>query len=279
MKFIVLSALVAACLASPLPNDVQCGNPAITPDTTKIVGGKDAIPYSWPWQVALFKKPIFGSAYQFCAGTIIDPQWVLTAGHCFYGSDKNPAPFSVKLGVFNKTRDDEPGEQEVGLSEIHVNPQYDPSKITFDVTLLKLESPITYSDHISPICLPAQGEALPDAGSDTWVTGWGATSQGGPDSPTLKQVSVPVVSDDDCKAAYPGQIYTDTQFCAGFPQGGKDSCQGDSGGPVVYQDPKTKNWKQIGITSWGYGCAQAKYYGVYSKVSAYIDFINQYVKP
>jgi len=280
MKFVILSALVAVALASPVPQDApaQCGDPAVKPDTTKIVGGKDAIPYSWPWQVALFKKPVFGTSYQFCAGTIISPEWVVTAGHCFYNDDKNPQKYQVKLGVFNKSSDTEPGEVELGVSEIHVNPQYNPSQITYDITLLKLASPVTYSDHISPICLPAQGEALPAAGTGVFVTGWGATSQGGPDSPTLKQVNVPLVSDDDCKAAYPGQIYPDTQFCAGLKQGGKDSCQGDSGGPVVYQDPKTGNWKQLGITSWGNGCAQPNYYGVYSKVSAYIDFINQYVK-
>jgi len=277
MKFVILAALVASCLANPVPNDAKCGTPAIKPDTTKIVGGKDAIPYSWPWQVALFKGS-FGSNYQFCAGTIIAPQWVVTAGHCFYGST-NPKLFQVKLGVFNKAKNDEPGELVLNVSEIHVNPKYNPSKITFDITLLKLSAEVKYTDHISPICLPAQDEALPDAGDMTFVTGWGATSQGGPDSPTLKQVNVPIVSTDDCKAAYPGQIYEDTQFCAGYKDGGKDSCQGDSGGPVEYQDPATGTWKQLGITSWGNGCAQAKYYGVYSKVSAYIDWINTYVKP
>jgi secreted trypsin-like serine protease len=253
----------------------SCGNPAIKPDTSqRIVGGVDAIPYSWPWQVALFTgKGAF--AYQFCGGTVISPNWIMTAGHCFYGQT-DPSNYKVKAGVFDKTKN-ETGEVVVGISEIHVNPQYDPSTITWDITLLKLAQPLTFDDHISPVCLPAQGEDLPDAGSATYVTGWGTTSQGGQDSKTLKQVSVPIVSTDDCKAAYPGAIYPDTQFCAGLKQGGKDTCQGDSGGPVVYQDSTTGTWKQLGITSWGNGCAQPNYYGVYSKVSAYIDFIHQYV--
>jgi len=278
MKFIIASALLmATCLADPLPAaPAACGTPAIKPDTTKIVGGKDAIPYSWPWQVALFKKPFFGTAYQFCAGTIIDPDWIMTAGHCFYGENVT-SKFQVKLGVFNKSKNDEPGELVLNITEIHVNPKYDPNKITFDITLLKLSESVKYTDHISPVCLPAQDEDLPADGSDVFVTGWGDTTEGGKDSQTLKQVTVPLVSTADCKKAYPGKIYPDTQFCAGLPGGGKDSCQGDSGGPVVYQDPKKGTWKQLGIVSWGRGCAEAKYYGVYSKVSAYIDFIHQYV--
>jgi len=282
MKFIIVSlALFALPFANPVPEDAaaKCGVPAIKPDTAKIVGGKDAIPYSWPWQVALFKKPVFGDPYQFCAGTLIAPQWVVTAGHCFYGDDTQPSKYQVKLGVFTKAKNDEPGEVVLGLSEIHVNPKYDSSKITYDITLLKLEKPVSYTDHISPICLPAkQDEKLPAAGADLFVTGWGAVRQGGADSPTLKQVTVPLVDTDSCKASYPGQIYEDVMFCAGLKEGGKDSCQGDSGGPVVYQDAKSGVWKQLGITSWGYGCAQPNKFGVYSKVSAYIDFIHQYVK-
>jgi len=281
MKFILASLLATACLASPVP-DVQaptCGVPAIKPDTTtNIVGGKDAIPYSWPWQVALFVKPDSDEPYQFCAGSLITNQWVMTAGHCFYGHDKEPSKYQVKIGVFNKAKNNEPGEQVLGVSEIYINPKYDNMKTTYDITLLKLEKPVTFSDHISPICLPAQNETLPDDGSPVFVTGWGGTSEYGGDSATLKQVTVPLQSTANCKKAYPDKIFEDVMFCAGLDQGGKDSCQGDSGGPVVYQDPSTGVWKQVGITSWGKGCAEPKYYGVYSKVSAYITFIQKYIK-
>jgi len=261
-----------------LEDAAKCGVPKIKPDTSKIVGGKDAIPYSWPWQVALFTASPFGSGYQFCAGSLIAPEWVVTAGHCFAGATQVDK-YAVKLGVFNKSKDDEPGELVLGLKEIHVHPKYNASTITYDFTLLRLAKPVKFTDHISPICLPKKDqEDLPAPNTDLFVTGWGATRQGGPDSPTLKQVMVPLVDTDGCKASYPGQIYEDCMFCAGLKEGGKDSCQGDSGGPVVFQDAKTKTWKQIGITSWGYGCAQPNKYGVYSKVAAYIDFINQYVK-
>jgi len=225
------------------------------------------------------RNRFFGDPYQFCAGSLIAPQWIMTAGHCFYGDDKQPSKYTIKLGVFNKANNNEPGEVVLGVSEIYVNPQYDQSKITYDVCLLKLEKPVAYTDHISPICLPAkEDENLPAAGSPVFVTGWGATRQGGADSPTLKQVTVPLVDTAGCKAAYPNQIYDNVMFCAGLKEGGKDSCQGDSGGPVVYQNPQSQVWKQLGITSWGYGCAQPGKFGVYSKVAAYIDWINQYVK-
>jgi len=266
-----------------LRNAATCGLPTVRPDlTTNIVGGKDVIPYSWPWQVALFKL-IPGSAttsYQFCGGSLISNQWIVTAGHCFFQDDQNLRQYSVKLGVFNKTRDDEIGEQVVGLSEIHVHPQYNPNTVEYDVTLLKLSQPVQFTDHISPVCLPAtQNEAVPNANTDLFVTGWGRTTAGGPASATLKQVTIPLVSTQQCKAAWnPGMIKENVMFCGGFQQGGKSPCNGDSGGPVVVQDPANNGaWKLLGITSWGpQFCAAPKLYAVFSRVSAYVNFIRQY---
>jgi len=204
----------------------------------------------------------------------------MTAGHCFVGQENKTSRFTVKLGVFKKNDDDEPEEVELGLSEIHVNPKYSVHLAvpSYDITLLKLEKPVEFDEDVSPVCLPAvQDEALPPAGTQVFTTGWGLTTEGGQESQTLKQVSVPLVDDDTCHSTYPQRFDQPTMFCAGLEQGGKDSCNGDSGGPVVYQDPATGAWKQVGITSWGKGCAEPDEYGVYSKVSAYVDFINQYV--
>jgi len=281
MSFIIFLLSASLCLANPAPpkgNAATCGLPTLKPDlTTNIVGGKDAIPYSWPWQVALFKQPANGNAYQFCGGALISNQWVMTAGHCFYKNDQNLQQYSIRLGVFNKANLNEAGEQVVGVSEIRIHPQYDPRTTSFDITLLKLDRPVSFTDHISPVCLPTTlNEPLPQTGSGIFVTGWGATREGGAGSQTLQQVTVPVVSTNECKAAYPGAIFENVMFCAGLKQGGKDSCQGDSGGPVVFQETNGQ-WRQIGITSWGNGCAEPNYYGVYSKVSAYTGFIQQYV--
>jgi len=310
MKLIIVLLLASVCLANPTPPHRgktttpakttskttakatttghstappaagKCGVPAIKPSTDEnIVGGTDAVPYSWPWQVALFQKSIGGSSFQFCSGTVISNQWIMTAGHCFVGQENKTSQFTVKLGVFKKADNDEPEEVVLGVSEIHVNPKYQVVLATprYDITLLKLEKPVDFDEDVSPVCLPVQDEELPAAGTGVWITGWGDTTEGGKDSQNLEQTSVPVVDSKTCLSTYPTRFDDTTQFCAGLKQGGKDTCQGDSGGPVVYQDPVTGAWKQLGITSWGQGCAEPNEYGVYSKVSEYLDFIHQYV--
>lgn len=89
---------------------------------------------------------------------------------------------------------------------------------------------------------------------------------------------MPLVDDETCSEDYPGLIAPAVMFCAGLKEGGKDSCQGDSGGPLVYFDVEMKQWFQIGIVSWGKGCAEAGKPGVYSKVASYVDWIGQYIK-
>lgn len=277
MKLLLLAASFFLTTATPLTNkNANCGSPAIAPDTsTSIVGGKDAIPFSWPWQVEL-GLPILG---QICGGSLISPQWVMTAAHCELFGTWLPSLYRVTLGVFNKGKS-EPGQQVLGISEIHIHPNYGKNKNGWDIALLKLKTPVTFTDHISPVCLPSvQKEELPAADTNVFVTGWGKTREGGIfSSSTLRQVAVPLQSTEKCRASYTDRLYEETEFCAGLDAGGKDSCQGDSGGPVVFQDPADENrWKQIGIVSWGEGCARPKFFGVYSKVAAYVDFIKQYV--
>lgn len=107
------------------------------------------------------------------------------------------------------------------------------------------------------------------------TAGWGRTSEGGSSSDALLKVEVPFVSANKCSASYPNQI-TDRMICAGFDEGGKDSCQGDSGGPLVKGNGSSR--VLVGVVSWGEGCARPGKYGVYSKVSSVIDWINSVTK-
>jgi len=201
---------------------------------------------------------------------VISPNWVMTAGHCVYGETTRPQNFRIKAGIFDERAVNETGEQFVGVKSIHLHPQYRPNPVPlWDVALIELTTPLTFTDHVQPVCLPATDSDVLMEGNNVWVTGWGTTSESGSISTQLRQVSVPMVSDATCTREYRNNFHSDVMFCAG--QAGKDSCQGDSGGPVVYQ--KNGQWMQYGIVSWGQGCAEANYAGVYSKVSAYCPFI------
>ncbi|KAI9290932.1 trypsin-like serine protease, partial [Neoconidiobolus thromboides FSU 785] len=105
------------------------------------------------------------------------------------------------------------------------------------------------------------------------VIGWGTTSSGGAVSKVLLEVKVPVFNADQCKKTAYGTLDTTTQFCAGYPEGGKDSCQGDSGGPMFIEEDNAP--VLVGIVSWGRGCALKGYPGVYTRAAAVADFINQ----
>jgi secreted trypsin-like serine protease len=120
----------------------------------------------------------------------------------------------------------------------------------------------------NPIKLNADN-AVPASNSKVTVIGFGAVKENGAQSKTLREVTVQRVSDSACKQDYGSAFYSTTQWCAGVPGGGKDSCQGDSGGPIFQGNIL------CGIVSWGYGCAQANYPGVYSKVSAELAWIKK----
>lgn len=111
------------------------------------------------------------------------------------------------------------------------------------------------------------------AGTSLVVSGWGTLSSGGQSPDKLMEVTVPFVTNDVCNSneAYGGQVQ-DTEMCAGLKQGGKDSCQGDSGGPLVFE--KNNEYYQVGVVSWGEGCAAADKYGVYGDVAKLRGWID-----
>lgn len=119
---------------------------------------------------------------------------------------------------------------------------------------------------VATIGMPVQSAGTA-VGTNARVSGWGATSEGGPGSATLLAVYKPVVSNAACNAAYNGGI-TDGMICAGVPEGGRDACQGDSGGPL------TAGNIVIGIVSWGQGCARPNFFGVYARVAHYRNWID-----
>ena len=150
------------------------------------------------------------------------------------------------------------------------NPAY--SGNNNDIAIFKLATTIPTSSTISYVSLPAAGSD-PAAGSSSTVAGWGATSEGGASSSTLRYVDVPIVSRATCQSQYGTSSITTNMVCAAETAGGQDSCQGDSGGPLVPTGSKTL----IGVVSFGNGCARRGYAGVYTRVSTQLSFINQYL--
>lgn len=238
---IVLVALVAATSALPR-------NPRLWP--VRIVGGTEATRGKYPHQVSMQYRNS-----HICGGSIYDENTIVTAAHCADAASGHNT-FSVVVGVHNIDNPEASAVVHQLTSKI-IHPQYASSTTDYDVAILKLATPIVFGEYVKAIELCDQ-EAVKD--DTATVTGWGTTSSGGSSPSTLRTVDVPIESRDLCNTAYGAGRVTDRMICAGLPDGGKDSCQGDSGGPL------TVNGKLAGIVSWGRGCAQRGYPGVYSNV-------------
>nr|XP_033799967.1 serine protease 27-like [Geotrypetes seraphini] len=249
--------------------------------SNRIVGGQDAKEGQWPWQASI---QYFGSTH-FCAGSLITPQWVLSAAHCF--SLSYPVHlYSVCLGAHQLSDTNNSNMVCVQLQQIIININYTGAvDSSGDVALLELKTPITLTDYIIPVCLPAPSVLL-STGMTCWVTGWGFIKEGVPlPSPaTLQQVDVRLVDGQACEDMYQaGSIsildrkkIQDDMICAGQPEGQKDACNGDSGGPLVCE---MKNlWLLVGVVSWGpKKCGSPYFPGVYARTTFYSTWIKEKV--
>ncbi|XP_028616598.1 LOW QUALITY PROTEIN: serine protease 30-like [Grammomys surdaster] len=242
-------------------------------DAGKIVGGQDALEGQWPWQVSLWTV----EDGHICGCSLIHEVWVLTAAHCFRRS-RNPSFFHVKVGGLRLSLL-EPQSTLVALRSISVYPTYlweDAS--SGDIALVQLDT-LLQPSQFTPVCLPGAKAPL-TPGTVFWVTGWGATQERNLAS-VLQELAVPLLDSEKCEKMYHiretslsgKQVIQSDILCAGFVEGQKDSCQGDSGGPLVCAI--NGSWTQVGITSWGVGCARPYRPGVYTPVPVYLDWIQR----
>ena len=158
-----------------------------------------------------------------CGGTLISSTHVLTAAHCTDG--ESASGIRVLLGEHSIADFD---FNRVDVAEIIMHPKYNSRNVNNDYAILRLAEPVTFTDKVSPACLPNDMRET-YAGVLATVTGWGTLSSGGNQPTTLQEVDVTVTTNAECDSAY-GSI-TKNMICAA--DSGKDSCQGDSGGPLI----------------------------------------------
>jgi len=246
--------------SQPIPTaPQQCGKQKIPP-VTRIVGGDEAAPHSWPWLISFQKN-----GNHFCGGTLIGPRHVLTAAHCILS---DPQGLTIVAGLHDQKQHVAGRAQRVQVQQIFKHEQYNTQTNQHDVAILKLASPVVLNDYVNIACLPSAGTE-PAVKSPVMIAGWGTTSFQGTSPSRLLQAKVEIMK--DC-SMYNG--FSDkSQICAGHPLYAKDSCQGDSGGPLMYE--KNGQWHLSGAVSYGNGCAFKDFPGVYARVSYYLPWIQQ----
>jgi secreted trypsin-like serine protease len=244
----MFAAVVTAATMSPSP--AQAADPVVN-----VVGGSRAALGEFPFMVRLSMG---------CGGALYSSTLVLTAAHCVSGTGTNTS-ITATFGVVDLQSSSRVTRRS---NYVYRAPGYNGNGD--DWALIRLASPVTGTNIGT---LPIVTSTAYDSGTFT-IAGWGSASEGGAQQRYLLKATVPFVSDTTCNssAMYGGDVIAAEEICAGYTAGGVDTCQGDSGGPMFRQG--ASGWVQVGIVSWGEGCARANKPGVYTQVSYFSSAIR-----
>lgn len=263
-------------------------------DRGRIVGGKKAL-YPWPWMAALYVAdnfdPDLSKARHRCGGSIIDKSWILTAAHCLH--DRKGIPIDkqniiVNLGLLNVKNHS--NLQTFSVEKYIIHPEYIRKTHHNDIALIKLNRVAEFNMFVRPVCLPLPYSELPKEtkfyreGERAVAIGWGynkpvkMNEEAGNLVNHLKRINLPIQNSITCRNSLNSSYeFTDNMFCAGRGKGNADTCKGDSGGPLMQSmknDLGQTYWTQVGIISWGIGCAQIGTYGFYTQVAKLKEWIE-----
>ena len=264
MDFLAVLLCCLACLSATR----GCGSPTIkpvVPGLSRIVGGSEAVPHSWPWQVSLQTA----SGYHFCGASLINESWAVTAAHCGVGPSTR-----VVLGSHDLLRNDTDQDVQVAkVEKVFPHPFFNKPwlNINNDIALIQLSSPVVLGERVSPVCLAETSDNF-TAGTVCVTSGWGETKDPLVPSSRLQQVAIPLITNEQCKEYY-GAIITDEMLCAGAS--GASVCFGDSGGPLVCQKDGDGPWTLLGVTSFTGGYCSLRLPSGFARVTELRDWIDQ----
>lgn len=267
LKIIFLAFCVAFAAANPTPF---------------VINGQEAQPHSAPYIISLQLFNRTGDptiSRHRCGGSILNENWVVTAGHCVVG-----LPQFTFLGVFagrhnlDKSEEDEEGQhREIESFIIHPNYWWDDDE-PYDVALIKVAQPFIFNDNIKPISLPDQDKIHFGLSR---VYGWGSISLNTTAViPNLLQTSpLPIIEYDVCDVIMRGLGVSSmhpSMLCVGPLEGGGGVCSGDSGGPLVQQTAASE-LELVGVASWVplIPCGSPNSPSVFARVSYFTDWINE----
>nr|DBA16547.1 TPA: hypothetical protein GDO54_003929 [Pyxicephalus adspersus] len=253
----------------------DCGK-RTTHAVQRIFGGEVAKLGEFPWQVLITANSNAG------AGALLYDKWIITAAHVLYGVDL--PQLALKMGFISRN---DTNFYKAVPEAIYIHPSYrNDETYNHDIALIKLKNKVPINKNILGICLPTKEDQYQISESEKdnhagLVSGWGATERNAR-SRHLRFVQVDIINHGKCAHTYSQKLVkakvTENMICAGHEDGGKDSCHGDSGGPLVFLNYKNKSWFIGGIVSWGVDCGVKGQYGVYTKVSNYLDWIQNIVQ-